>query len=79
MLYLKSFLAGLAALLFAAVLLAIGLTAASFLHKAPPRANDNAITWDFREVLDFHSWHSWLPAVIIFGLGFYLEFRRASR
>lgn len=79
MIYVKSFLAGLAALLLAAVLLAVGLTAVNFLHPAPPQGNDKAIQWDFFEVLDFRSWHSWLPALIIFGLGFYWEFRRASR
>jgi hypothetical protein len=79
MIYVKSFLAGLAALLSATVLLAVGLTAENFLHKAPPQGNDNAIEWDFREVLDFRSWHSWLPVLIIFGLAFYWEFRRASR
>jgi hypothetical protein len=79
MIYAKSFLVGLAALLLAAVLLAVGLTAMNFLHKAPPQGNDNAVTWDFREVLDFRSWRLWIFVLIVFGLGFYWEFRKASR
>jgi hypothetical protein len=79
MIYAKSFLVGLTALLLVAVLLVVGLTAMNFLHKAPPQGNDKAVTWDFREVLDFRSWHSWLFVLIVFGLGFYWEFRRALR
>jgi hypothetical protein len=74
MTYVKSFLVGLVALLVAAVSLAIGLTVVNFLHKSPPHGDDKAVTWDFIEVLDFRSWHVWLPALIIFAIGFYWNF-----
>lgn len=77
MIYLKSFVVGLLALLLTAVALAVGLTVLSFLHKSPPHGSDNAVTWDFIEVLDLRSWHSWVPALIIFALGFYWEYHRA--
>lgn len=78
MAYVKSFVAGLTALLVTLLILAIGLTALN-LRKGPPPGNDRAVTWDFREALGLRPWQFWLSAAIIFGLAFYWEFRRASR
>jgi hypothetical protein len=77
MVYVKSLLAGVAALLISVLLLPVGLTAVN-LSKTPTSASDKALTWDFREALNLRPWQIWLCILIIFGLGFYWEFRRAS-
>ena len=78
--YAKSFLAGLAALVLAAFLLPLGLLIAAFFYKAPPGIDGTAMSWDVRSLMG-SPWYFVFPfaGVLIFGIGFLWEYRRASR
>jgi hypothetical protein len=77
--YAKSFLAGLAALVLAVFLLPFGFVIASFFYKAPPSSDGTAMSWDLRSAAG--PWYVIFPlvGVLIFGIGFVWEYRRASR
>ena len=78
--YAKSFLGGLAALVIAVFLLPLGFFIASFFYKAPPGIDGTAMSWDLRSLMG-SPWYFVLPiaGLLIFGLGFLWEYRRASR
>jgi hypothetical protein len=75
--YAKSFLAGLAALILAVFLSPLGFLVASFFYKTPP---GYAVSWDLRSMAA-SPWYFIFPlaGVVIFGIGFVWEYRRASR
>ena len=82
MVYVKSFLVGIAAALVMLISLPfVGLFIASFLYKAPPGTNNNAISWDLRSLLSVSpiSLLFWSCVLIAFLVGSYWEFRRAER
>lgn len=81
MVYFKSLLVGIVALVLAVPLVTFILaTVFSFFRKVPPGSNDTSISWDLRMLVlnSPISWIFWAAAIVIFGVGFYWEFRRAS-
>ena len=76
MMYVKSVLAGVAALLVASVLYFYIYYAFLIRPKLPKMPPGTGIGWDIR-VFDLHFF--WLIALLAFAIGFYWEFRRATR
>lgn len=80
MVYLKSFLAGIVALILSVFLIPIGLgiffTVGRILR--PTAMTGGEIGWDLRSFFAT-SIIPWIVVITIFCLGFYWEFRRASR
>ena len=83
MIYLKSVLAGLAAVFLDAILFpfAFGIIAHFFQSNPSAGSPDKAIEWDLRLALDspLFLWSFASTVVFFFGIGFWWEFRRASR
>jgi hypothetical protein len=83
MIYLKSVLAGLAAMFLATILFpfAFGTIALFFQSQPSAGSTDKAIVWDLRSALGspLFLWSFALTVVFFFGIGFWWEFRRASR
>jgi hypothetical protein len=82
MIYLKSALAGLGALVLALMLLLFfGPILVSFFDKSPPGINDPAMSWDLRSLIS-NSRFMWIFGVYVFfafGIGFYWRLRRGLR
>jgi hypothetical protein len=74
MVYLKSFLAGLAALIFAGVLSVVAI--AVYLSAVYKPTEDEAIGWDPVSLAHRSPWLTALP-VLVFAAGFIWELRRA--
>jgi hypothetical protein len=81
MIYLKSILAGVCALVLSVVLLPIGFIIYNFgvlLFGRSHGTGRGEVGWDLRSMFA-NSVIPWMIVLAIFGLGFYWEFRRASR
>lgn len=81
MIYLKSVFAGIATLLISVLLVAVGLIVVSVLFhnsSSAEGARRGVVGWDVGSMMRY-SIIPWLIILIIFGAGFYWEFRRASR
>jgi len=79
MIYLKSFFAGIIGLILSVFVIPIGFGIFSVLfHKVSSVApGEAAVGWDLRSLFGT-SIVPWIAVLVIFGLGFYWEFRRAS-
>jgi hypothetical protein len=76
MIYVKSVLVGVLALFSATILyLVILISTESRRYQPPPGAE---VSFDLRSVIN-HEPSFWLVALVAFGVGFYWEFRRATR
>lgn len=81
MIYLKSFLAGIAALLISALLVPVGWILAQILFYMlykPEGMFRGEVGWDVVSIMR-NSVIPWLIILVVFSAGFCWEFRRASR
>jgi hypothetical protein len=79
MIYIKSLLIGVVAL-FATMIVYLVILIAVLLRRypPPPLPPGAEVSFDLRSFIN-HSTSFWLVALLAFALGFYWEFRRASR
>ena len=79
MIVLKSIFAGVLAVVIAAMVFAVVIPTVSVLYlswRLPPEKSVKGIGLSFDPVAALRSPVSWITAVIVFSLGFYLEYRR---
>jgi hypothetical protein len=82
MIYVKSFLAGIAAVVLVVPTVTISVVIALVAFYRPPHGSaGNAVSWDSRSLIGTwpFTWTFWITITFIFALGFVWEFRRASR
>jgi hypothetical protein len=80
MIYVKSFVAGIVAVVFGVPVIGVALAiAVGILYR--PHGATGMVSWDSRSLIGTwpFNWKCWLPVAFIFAIGFLLEFRRASR
>jgi hypothetical protein len=82
MIYVKSLLAGIAAVVLVVPTVTFSVMIALVAFYRPPHGSaENAVSWDSRSLIGTWPFTRtfWLTITFIFALGFVWEFRRASR
>jgi hypothetical protein len=81
MVYVRGLLAGIAAVVLAVPVVAVGSVIAIVAFHRPPQGGSGAVSWDSRSLIGVwpFNWTFWFTIAFIFILGFAWEFRRASR